>query len=387
AGDGGTPVCDTTRGMCVGCLNDNDCAGDAGAAHVCDTMAKKCVQCVLPRDCHNPNAPICDNQICRGCKVDFECMGIGPEVCMSHVGKHCATDDETVYVKKTSCSDTMPSSGSKTLPFCNSQPAIDSANGRPPPRDGGTGADAGPAPLKNLVVMRGTDPLTFWTFNANRTLTVVGKDGAVIHGGAFEGITLGAGTLYLRDLEVSGGDTAGINATGGELHLDRVVAAGNRGGIFLDNTSFAITNSVIAGGTQAMIPNSLIVWSGIFIGTIPAAGPASLFNDTIVGNATGAVVCGDTASTPSRARLAGLILWGNSLDFLGNCTVPASCCGLANGQPVDPMLDSTYHLISGSPCINKLTAGNLTSYDFEGDPRPLGGASDCGADEFRPTTP
>jgi len=49
----------------------------------------------------------------------------------------------------------------------------------------------------------------------------------------------------------------------------------------------------------------------------------------------------------------------------------------------DPQLDSTLHLIKGSPCIDKGTSSEAPPRDFEGDSRPLGAAVDIGHDEFR----
>ncbi len=58
-----------------------------------------------------------------------------------------------------------------------------------------------------------------------------------------------------------------------------------------------------------------------------------------------------------------------------------TCCG--TGDP-DPKLDTTYHLMSGSPCIDKITATPLTlTVDIDGQSRPAPpGLLDCGADEF-----
>jgi hypothetical protein len=389
--DGGTPVCDTRVGACVGCLENPDCTG--ASARVCDKMASKCVQCVVAGDCHNANAPICGHQICRGCLTDSECTGIGPEVCMVHIDGHCATDDETVYVKN-DLAKCMPDAGapagSSTMPFCVSQLAIN-ATVPPAASDAGTAADASPAVAKDLVVMQGPLPLTEWAFGDSRTLTVVGKTGATIStAGTREGITISGGTVYLRDLRVNMCRT-GIKASGGELHADRVTIDGNMaGGIFLDNTSFAINNSVIAGNV-ATVTGAGLTWSGVLASHVPESGPASLLNDTIVRNGTGAVACvTDTLPipTPSRTRLAGLILWANGSDVLAPCVAPIPCCGVdSNTQmPLDPKLSDTWRLMSGSPCIDKV-ATSLTSYDIDGDPRPSGAASDCGADEFLSTTP
>ena len=54
------------------------------------------------------------------------------------------------------------------------------------------------------------------------------------------------------------------------------------------------------------------------------------------------------------------------------------CCASSTIN-VDP---TTYHLMAGSSCIDKLSANMSTTYDIDGDPRPYGTVSDCGADEY-----
>lgn len=53
-----------------------------------------------------------------------------------------------------------------------------------------------------------------------------------------------------------------------------------------------------------------------------------------------------------------------------------------NTRTADPLLDTTYHLKSGSPAINNGMVTNVST-DIDGDPRPVGGAYDIGADEYR----
>lgn len=47
----------------------------------------------------------------------------------------------------------------------------------------------------------------------------------------------------------------------------------------------------------------------------------------------------------------------------------------------DPLLDATWHLAPGSPCIDAGTPAEAPAEDFEGDPRPQGAEVDVGADE------
>jgi len=410
AGCGGaSPVCDTSNSTCVQCLKSDDChSADAAAnALVCDAVAKKCVACLHNSDCTNPYSPVCDNQICRACYADPDCTGVGPAVCL--FDGHCAIDDETVYVRNGSapaCSD-ADSSGTMTMPYCHSQPAIAAALKAPLPADAGatdagnSGADGGVPDggaadgaatpdtrahtQKRLVVMLGTNPLTEFTFDGgSQTLTVVGKN-AAIGPGPNVGITVTSGTLYARDLTVTtSGTFTGVVASGGEIHLDRMVIQGNlAGGVSINNAAFQITNSVIAQNGQGQFPTA-VSWSGIVLGTIPVGGPAVLVNNTITGNRTGGVVCANASS--DRVRMAGQLFWRNDVDIIGACNdVP--CCVDGNNARIDPAFDLTkpYHLSAGSMCRAKVPATLSPSpYDIDGQSRPLAAASDCGADEYYP---
>lgn len=62
---------------------------------------------------------------------------------------------------------------------------------------------------------------------------------------------------------------------------------------------------------------------------------------------------------------------GAGVNLIGSNTITA-----------DPLLNTTYHLKSGSPAINHGMVTNVST-DIDGDPRPVGGAYDIGADEYR----
>jgi hypothetical protein len=49
----------------------------------------------------------------------------------------------------------------------------------------------------------------------------------------------------------------------------------------------------------------------------------------------------------------------------------------------DCLLDTSFHLGSGSPCVNQGVATEAPAKDFEGDARPKGAAVDVGADESK----
>lgn len=62
--------------------------------------------------------------------------------------------------------------------------------------------------------------------------------------------------------------------------------------------------------------------------------------------------------------------------FEGGSDPPAQ-----NNMNVDPMIDGTYHLLPGSPCVNKGVATEAPMKDLDGDARPAQGTVDIGADE------
>jgi hypothetical protein len=100
AGDcsGKTPACDTMKGTCTGCRDDNDCA----SLH-CDTMTGECRDCVDNQHCMNP-LPLCDTttqQCSKACMTDQDCPQGGStphrchpmlKVCVDcYQGQHCGS--------------------------------------------------------------------------------------------------------------------------------------------------------------------------------------------------------------------------------------------------------------------------------------------------------
>jgi hypothetical protein len=377
-------VCQVDAGICVGCLQNGDCT--TAGARACDTAANKCVECVVNGDCADPTKPVCDKQACRACKADPECTGTGPGVCMFHLDGHCATDSETVYVAPTGtegCSDMDPASGTSHKPFCHSQPAIDAT--APLPSGGADGGDADgaaadggvPASAKTLVVMRGPS-LNQWSFNdASRTITVVGQLGATLVPSANIGIHISAGTVYIRNLRVTGmglatGDPAIVADGSSVLHLDRSMVDGNMsGGILIDGAAYDITNTVIA--NNAGTSSACGGWGGVCIANQSSGALGRFLNNTVVGNSVVGIAC----DTTSPAVLGSIVTAPNGGLPISKCAFTA-CCG--NGPvSVDP---TSFHLIAGSSCIDKIPASMSTTYDIDGDPRPYGTLSDCGADEY-----
>ncbi len=382
-GDPSKPVCQTDGGVCVGCLENVDCK--TAGARACDKAANKCVECVVNGDCTNPTRPVCDQQACRGCKADSECAGTGPGVCMFHLDGHCATDSETVYVSKVNtsggCSDSAPTAGTSQLPFCTSQVGIDATRlsvdagtsvdaGDPP--DGGD-SDAGAPAVKTLVVMRGPMQMTNWSFNSpGQRITVVGQANATINSGATIGVHLSGGTIYVRGLRVTGSTSdVGLVADGGEIHLDRCMIDANLGGILIDSATYDVTNTVIANNTGTST-GGCGGWGGVCIVHESLGAPGRFLNNTVIGNSPVGVAC-----DKAYPVLGSIVIAGVGAQANGACAFTA-CCGTGPIN-VDP---TTFHLMAGSSCIDQLDAKMSTAYDIDGDPRPHGLLSDCGADEY-----
>jgi len=74
---------------------------------------------------------------------------------------------------------------------------------------------------------------------------------------------------------------------------------------------------------------------------------------------------------------AGMATDHTTVAAINALTAPQAAANLA----ADPLLDATWHLMSGSPCINAGTATEAPPEDFEGNPRPGGAAIDIGHDE------
>jgi hypothetical protein len=304
------PTCRTQPMLCAD-------GGYDGSPGVCEADAGICVQCLTDGDCsQDPTKPICEGHVCRPCKADAEC-NTGPGVCMFHQDGHCATDDETIYVKNAAGCATAPSAGGTlAVPYCLSQDGINAV-----------------ALGRSLVVMRGPDALTEWAVATAPTapLTVVGQSGAAINPGARVGVRVSAGKVYVRDLKVSNGSNIGVVAeTGAELTMNHcAIVANTKGGILADAANFDVTNTTVTGNGPG--DDAGAAWGGLRLKNLnlvttgkKSLGFLSVMNNNQVGiSCSGSVDAASVLVTGS----AGGVEVSNSCNFMSCGSAVTATCG------------------------------------------------------------
>jgi hypothetical protein len=364
----GAPACSSSTHTCGPCATDPQCASKDPAHPHC--AAGACVECNVHQDCTlDPTKPACVASACVPCTSDKQCqdkLGADPGVCMFHQDGRCATSDEAIYVQNdtTVCAaSSSATAGTTVMPFCFSQDGIDAVT-------------AG----KRLVVLRGPAPLTYWSAApTGDQITIVGQQSAAVAPGAFIGIHVTAGDVYVRGLTVQNGASKGIAAdSGAVLRLDRVIVKNNAGGgLLVQGAGFDVASSVFDGNGPASVAASS--FGGVYLGAAVAGLPSRFWYNTLVSNRSVGLVCADQTQTAWSLLLDGNIA-GDSL----NCILSSSKVTVDGSPAFDA--NRPYHLTPGSPCVD---AGDPTSFpgdDLDGDvrPAPVAGRSDCGADELVP---
>jgi parallel beta-helix repeat protein len=141
-------------------------------------------------------------------------------------------------------------------------------------------------------------------------------------------------------------------------------ASSNGAGIYIDyRSSPTIVNN-------AIVDNSLgFGGQGIFTFNLPSP---IIRNNTIIWQKVGVRVWSGNIVLDRNN------VWSNTVDYLG--ITPDE-----HSLSVDPKFQSgidNFHLRPDSPLIDRGSADDAPSFDFDGDPRPLGAGIDIGPDEF-----
>jgi hypothetical protein len=304
------PTCRTQPMLCAD-------GGYDGSPGVCEAEAGVCVQCLTDGDCSTDSTkPICEAHLCRPCKADAECK-IGPGVCMFHQDGHCATDDETIYVKNAAGCATAPSAGGTlAVPYCLSQDGINAV-----------------VLGRSLVVMRGPDALTEWTVATApaAAITVIGQSGATINPGARVGVRVSAGKVYVRDLKVASGSNVGVVAeTAAELTMSHcTIAANTKGGILVDAANFDITNTTVTGNGPG--DDAGAAWGGLRLKNLnlPATGKKSIGFLSVMNNNQVGISCSGSVDAASVlvTGSAGGVEVSLSCNFMSCGTAVTATCG------------------------------------------------------------
>jgi hypothetical protein len=308
------PVCSGTTPVCVGVM---------------------CVECASSTDCaSDPTKPICDTTLhsCVACSADDQCvakLGPNPGVCMAHQNGHCATDAETIYVEPNpspACNNVLlsDSDGTAALPLCN----IDLARRI-------LASDSAQAQPRTLVRLRGSLSAASGPFTrtpGRPEVSIIGQQGAVVAGGAQDGLDLQSGLFYIRDLKVSASLLVGIKATPGAsdsltLRLERVtVDSCQKGGILLAGAAFDIGNTIITNNGPGQ--EGTTSWGGVLISVLPVSGPSRLGRVTIQNNKQVGLAC--VSAIMGNGVLASGNLGGVEIQTscaVDNCTPAGPTCG------------------------------------------------------------
>jgi hypothetical protein len=358
------PICDASN-TCIKCPDDAACMGKDPALGACDPGGA-CVECTADKYCTNAARPICDLQAkkCVPCSSDSQCFAkqgaLTPGICLAHQGGRCATEAETIYVQNLPGCSMTGSGGTSSTPFCYSQAGIDAVT-----------------PTRRLVVLRGNDPSTPFSVTVDGPeLSVIGQPRATIVAGAFPGVRISAGAVYLRGITISASTQTGVLVEkGAVLRMNRCTVTGNRGGLLVADSGFEVANSVFAANKGALALDTGTTYGGIYLKAAPGK-PAVFRNNTVVDNEAIGLVCGGAYLVKS------LLVANNAVEQVFGCTATTSKVG---GNPAfDPL--KPYHLTATSPCVNAGDPMDFPPDDLDGDVRPLpaGSVSDCGADELVP---
>lgn len=393
------PVCNITTDVCEGCTASGECSRFASSP-VCDPGTGQCVQCVGGSDCSG-TTPICDNQTCRGCRIDAECASGA-----------CGDDGACVAVTAILYLDPggvdagpcTPSAPCRTL----------------------TGAVAKSTAARNHIVLAPgayVQNLRLEPTNTPATKMYIHGGGATLSSASVESsilflsmptvvrnlkidgpptnaaLTLYSGPHELYDIEITAADIgigAGTFVTARRLHI--LPTSAGKGVALSGGASLTMEQSVISGGNYGVYAESFGITLNLSNTLVSNANVRALEIPEVAGSISFVTVAdsgGDAGTGPrgiachTNMTVRSSIVWtpgATSRVAIQGCNLvstiagPTTTPGAINADPF--FMDATnknYHLAPNSPARDAVDTGPTT--DFEGDARPRGARFDIGADE------
>lgn len=400
--EAGAPFCAANNLCAAECETDSQCPGFGGnnADKLCESG--KCVQCRLNSDCTIEDAPVCDQNVCRGCLVDTDCAS---GVCGSSGA--CVDASAILYVAPVgadvgACTQDAPCA---TLNFALTQASASRAT-----------VTLAKATYVSHAAVRINTPFGIDLHGNGSTIQAAGissvffgvsssnastvRDLSIDVSSGNEGPAVSVSLANFYNVTVLAGTGPSTIGVGTNTFLDArglTVVGGNLGisvggTAKLDQTVVHGSNTGISGTGVMNIQNTLVYDVNGLAVDLSSAQTATISFSTLTSKASsgGVVRCMGATLIPS---ITDSIIWLESLSGApaieaGYCAPertlvgPAAVAGSSNANPlfVNPA-GGDYHLNAGSPAIDMTDQG--PAYDFEGDARPQGVRFDVGADEHK----
>lgn len=373
----------------LGCKETHACDMET-VNKVCEVDTGNCVQCIPGGDvtaCTGSTGVCGDDRMCHGCLVDTQCTP--SNVCLP--SGDCANMDDILYVSpqgQGNCTLTSP---------CKLVDAVGmiSATKKIIKMTTATGTDYTDPPftLDKPVLLIGTA-----TTLTGSAITV--EDAAV----EIVGLTMAAATvdafactgggLILRRVMVQGSKGYGVRTTKCSATIERSRFSGNPlGGIFLDDGTFEVRNNIVdhngsgsltAGNVRLNKAKGRLVFNTIAYNNSQNGG----------GGRVAGVLCAGSAGFRVGRNIIVANGAANSLTG-GDCNFGTADNYISAGPDAVKFVSNTdLHLTAASPKTNPIIVDDIAAAtdcqvdahyidDFDGQPRPVNGFCDRGADEYR----